>query len=112
MAIYTTTPNPEEILRSEVKEDLLDLQGLVLRYQDLETRFKAVPKLKTAPDQETLDYFNNAVFLERKSLLADLLKEADLLYQDLRSIYQAGILPVKYLDEYLKLENFVLNANN
>lgn len=99
---------PEEIIKSETTEIKFDLSSLVNRYLDLEKKFQEIPKLKTVPDQTTLDFYNDFILHERKARISSLKFTASELFIDLKQIKETGLLPDKYMEIYKRLEKFVL----
>lgn len=107
MIEYFTTDNENIIEKVDTDSVNIDLSSLIDRYLALKSEFQALPEEKITPDQETLDFWNEKIILE-KVILEDRIKnEARILYRDVKPIFDAGLLPEKYEDEYLQLENFI-----
>jgi len=98
---YEATAN-EDIVRAVNSTDI-DLSALVAEYITLRDAWFNRPQTKTVPDQETLIHWNEFIELEN----ADLETNIRSLYLRLKPIYEAGLLPSKYEDEYQQLETFV-----
>lgn len=89
--------------------DPVDLAPLITEYLDIKQTLLTRPNIKTAPDQETLDFYNEAVRTERDRILAAVLIRARGLYEILKPINDQGILPAEYLDGFNELEAFINN---
>ena len=100
-------PTPDEDIVKKVTETLIDLSVYIERYKGLKKEYQAIPDLKTTPDQETLDFFNQEREIENQSLEQGIRVSAEVLYNDLTPIVDAGLLPAKYQDEYDELEQFI-----
>ena len=101
---YEATAN-EDIVKKVDSQDI-DLSALVQEYVTLKDEYQSRPQTKSTPDQETLDFYNDFVNTE----LGDLFSRISALFSKIKPIYEAGLLPSKYEDEYLQLESFV-NGN-
>lgn len=99
---YEATTN-EDIVRRVDSTDI-DLAALVQEYLTLKDMYFNRPQAKTVPDQETLDHWNEYIDIENQ----DLENNIRALYYNIKPIYDAGLLPTKYHDEYNQLETFVL----
>jgi hypothetical protein len=98
---YEATANEDVVIQTNDRE--VDLSALVDEYLTLKTEYQDRPQVKTVPDQETLNYYNAFIVLEN----VDLETRITVLFYRLKPIYEAGLLPSKYNDEYQQLENFV-----
>jgi hypothetical protein len=98
---YEATVN-EDIVK-QVTDKEIDLSVLVAEYITLRTAWFNRPQPKTTPDQETLNFWNAEIEIENAGLMG----EITALYYRLKPIYEAGLLPSKYEDEYQQLESFV-----
>jgi len=104
MAEYTGTADPNEVNKSTTNTTTLIISNGVDKYLELEDRWTNRIRAKTVPDQETLDYWNES-FVEDEE--AAIRAEAQVLYDELWPIYQAGLLPPQYEDELLRLKLFL-----
>ena len=107
MADYYPTVNPDVVEKRETESTNVDLQQYIDRYLSLEQEWQDRPKLKTVPDQETLDFWNNNIGNLRLVEEANIMIEAGRLYDELLPIYELGLIPLKYNDELLRLKNFL-----
>lgn len=99
---YEPTANEDIVM--EVSSESIDLSVLVSEYLRLRTLYLGRPQPKTVPDQETLDFYNAFITTEIQSLISDIIT----LYYRIKPIYEVGLLPSKYDDEYTKLQTFVI----
>lgn len=61
MPTYEKTSNPNIIKKTETVESEILLDKLREQIADLESQIASMPKVKTKPDQETLDYWNTFI---------------------------------------------------
>lgn len=107
MATYTPGDNEDDVIKTtEVAQDI-DLTVFIQKFKELEDALKALPKVKTAPDQETLDNWNTVVYGDGQIEKTQLDVQAVELYNEATAIKNAGLLPSKYDDEYQQLEDYV-----
>lgn len=104
---YQGTANEDVILDVNSKE--IDLTELISTYQSIKQDYKDLPKKKETPDQETLDHYNSMIDDLYLKGLTDIIVRADNLYQVLKLIRDAGLLPKKYDTKYLEFEDFLNN---
>ena len=62
---------------------------------------------KTIPDQETLFYWNAEQEDIYRGLVLEIKNRAFVLYNRIKPIYDAGLLPDRYHIRYLQLETYV-----
>ena len=105
MATYEPTADPDVVNKVETGE--IDLSVYVGKYIVLESQWLNRPKLKTEPDQETLNMYNKVISEELAGIEGSIRSEAQRLYEMLMPIYEAGLIPAKYNDELLRLQNFL-----
>lgn len=102
---YEATANEDIVNKIDVEP--IDLTTYVSAYLILEDRWTNRSQVKTTPDQETLDFWNDNIGGLRVSEEAAIRADAKILYNMLIPIYNAGLIPSKYNDELLRLKNFV-----
>ncbi len=104
MAEYSATGDPDVVDKTTTKTVTLTISNGVDKYLELEQRWLNRIQAKTVPDQETLDYYNES-FVDTEEEIIRI--EAQQLYNDMNPIYEAGLLPPQYEDEYFRLKNFL-----
>ena len=106
MAI-TYEENSDDGLVTKIQTSDIELQQLIDQYIALRDEYQALGDvLKTVPDQETLDLWNAIKGAENIQVEDNIKVGAQSLYQQVQPIYNAGLLPTRYHDEYLQLEQF------
>lgn len=85
----------------------VDLAMVIAEYQQLKSIYQTMPAFKDTPDQETLQFYNTDILLQREAVIGSLKAPATALYIKVKAIRDAGLLPAEYEDEYLQLETFV-----
>jgi len=98
---YTPTTNEDIILNISSKE--IDLSTLIQRYQNLKAELQELPSRKDIPDDETLEIYNqwvDGVIENTNSRIVDL-------YNRIKPIKDAGLLPSKYDSKYAQLEQYI-----
>jgi len=105
MATYEPTADPDVVNKVESKG--VDLSQYINTYLDLEQQWENRPQLKTVPDQETLDFWNEYRQSEIEITEDVIRMKARELYDDLIPIYEAGLIPGKYYDDLIRLQNFI-----
>jgi len=107
MATYIPGDTEYEVVKTTSSEIVLDLTVFINKFIELRDALLELPKIKTVPDQESMDYWNAAVYEEGQNYKAYTDKEAIELYQEVTAIKDAGLLPDKYNDEYQQLEGYI-----
>lgn len=102
---YEATAN-DDVVRKIDSTDI-DLTYYINEYLSIEQQWinRALPK--TEADQETLDFWNEHIGKLGIGEEATIREDAQRLYEVLLPIYQAGLIPIRYNDELLRLKNFV-----
>ena len=101
----------DKVIHQVISEETIDFNALTAEFTSLKDRLSDVPKLKETPDQETLKFWNQSIISIRKTAINNIKSEVVILYEKLKTIKDAGLLPEKYLNKYDTIENFV-NAIN
>ena len=109
MATYTATGNEDIVVKETIRQEDIDLSGYITEYQYLKNSLQNLPEFKTVADQETLDYWNDTFAPNYEIDKAQLDERTALLYSLISPIYDASLLPSKYNNEYVQLENYVNN---
>lgn len=106
---YNQGSDPDKIVKNTSRDEVLDLDVLSQKYDQIKSRLGDLPGEKKQPDQETLDVYNNHISQVRILEIHKIKSEAKLLYDDMIQIHQAGLLPPKY-DQLLVELNEVINS--
>jgi len=106
---YTAGSDEDHIIKWTETDQDLDLSNLIAEFIRLKGELQSLPKIKTVPDQDTLDFWNNYVLTEVVADKDRLDNEVIILYNEAKAIRDVGLLPSKYYDEYDQLENYVNN---
>lgn len=106
MAKYAQGQNEDKVIKTTEVDKTLDLTDFIRKFVKLKKALQELPVKKTEPDQETLDYW---VSLEHDIPKEALDNEVLALYNKLKPIKDAGLIPPKYDDEYQQLENYINN---
>jgi len=109
MATYKPGINKDCVVKTESVDQNLDLTVFIEEFKALKKELEELPVKKKDPDKETLDYWNERVCNDgqnRKLLIDD---RAIQLYDEIKFIKNARLLPSKYDDEYKQLENYINN---
>ena len=85
----------EDIVR-EINSKNVDLTVYIQRFLDYKTQLQVLPQIKTVPDTETLELYNIHAENEQSELNRQIVD----LYNDMKPIKDAGLLPSKYDYEY------------
>ena len=101
---YRETSDPYVVEKTAVSE--IELPQLIAEYISLKAEWDGRPVRKTAPDQETLDFFNAEFDQEDAAIRFNIKQGAIMLLAKVKPIYDAGLLPTEYNDEYALLETF------
>jgi hypothetical protein len=109
MATYTPGDNEDHVIKTITADQDLDLTVFIAKFKELESALKSLPKLKTTPDNETMEHWNETVYVDGQTDKDNLDSQAVELYNEATAIKNAGLLPSKYDDEYQQLENYVNN---
>ena len=106
MAEFISTPdNKVVVMRTDVE---LNLDDLVADYQSIKQAVVSLSRPnKTVPDQETLDFWNDAQDAIYYGEFHVLKVRAGALFVKVKAIRDAGLLPAEYEDEYQQLVNFI-----
>lgn len=107
MATYTPGATEDDVIKTTETDQDLDLTVFINKFLGLKGALLDLPKLKTIPDQESMDYWNSIVYEEGQTYKAIIDADAVELYLEVTAIKNAGLLPSKYDDEYHQLENYV-----
>jgi hypothetical protein len=107
MATYTPGIDEDQVIKTTSVDQALDLTVFIKKFQELKTELLALPKLKTVPDNESMNHWNGTVYEEGQTYKAIIDERAVELYNEATAIKNAGLLPSKYDDEYEQLENYV-----
>jgi hypothetical protein len=103
---YIPTADPTVVVKQEQSD--IDLAALTAQYLALRTEYLNLPDYqKTVPDQETLDFWNSEMDIQYSNARFEIKIGATNLLLKVQPIYEAGLLPVQYHDEYNTLVNFV-----
>ena len=105
--IYSGTTDPDIVNKGELTVTEIDLAVYVNRYLTLRNQYLSLPETKSTPDAETLAFYNAVITSQNEVETAWIKEQATELYIDLQPIYEAGLLPAEYEDEYQQLENFI-----
>jgi len=84
MIKYKKTDNPNIIKKIEIIENEIHLDKLEKEISELKAQLDNMPKPKTKPDQETLDYWNEMHIREDREELERQLKEKEGLLKQLK----------------------------
>jgi len=104
--IYEETSDDSVVLRIETID--VQLQALVDEYLSLKAEYMNLPDWKkTVPDMDTLYFWNSEQQLLHFDLVHEIKGRAAVLLSRITPIYDAGLLPDRYYDEYDQLINFV-----
>ena len=104
---YTAGIDEDHVVKTTETDSELDLSYFINQYTRIKSGIQSLPKVKTSPDQETLDHWNSVVVEDGNLQKGILNNQAKALYEVLKPIYNAGLIPSKYNDEYQQLENYV-----
>jgi DNA-binding transcriptional MerR regulator len=107
MSTYTPGDNEDHVIKTLSTDQDLDLTVFIDKFKSLERQLKDIPKVKTEPDQETLDHWIATAYVEGQDQKTTLDTQAVELYNEATAIKDAGLLPSKYDDEYQQLEDYV-----
>ena len=107
MSTYTPGDHEDHVIRTDIMDHDLDLTLYIQRFKTIKSGLQVIPREKTTPDQETLDHWNSTVYVDGQDAKERLDEDAVNLYNDLKPIKDAGLLPLKYDDEYQQLENYI-----
>ena len=102
---YRATSDPNVVERTAVME--YDLQDMIDTYIALKAEWDNRPVRKTVPDQETLDFWLTTFDQEDAYIRNNIKKGAQKLYDQVKPVYDAGLLPIAYDAQYFQLETFV-----
>jgi hypothetical protein len=103
---YIATADPTVVIKQDQAD--IDLTALIQQYQSLKQEYLSLPDYnKTIPDQETLDFWNTEMSIMWDSQAQVIKTAAAILLSKVQPIYDAGLLPVQYEDDYNLLVNFV-----
>ncbi len=86
MIQYKKTENPNVIKRIKIIEDEIYIDRLKLEIENLRKQLKYIPKPKTKPDQETLDFWNEMMPLTDVEHIERELKRKEELLEQLRKL--------------------------
>jgi hypothetical protein len=109
MATYTPGINEDSVIKTTEAAQSLDLTVFINKFVELKNLLQGVPGIKTIPDQESMDHWNETVYVEGQEQKINLDTQAVELYNEVTAIKNAGLLPSKYDDEYKQLENYINN---
>lgn len=107
MATYSPGTNEDHVIKTESVGHDLDLTIYIQSFKRIKSTLQSIPQAKQKPDQETLNHWNATMYeegQERKILLDE---QAVQLYNDVKPIKDAGLLPLKYNNEYQQLKNYI-----
>lgn len=107
MANYSGTTNPDVVNKGVITVEEINLQEYVDKYLALKAQLLALPQLKSTPDAETLAYYNREIAYLIDTTTDNLRRSVEVLYNELKPIQDAGLLPSKYDDEMTQMENFI-----
>jgi hypothetical protein len=107
MAVYTPGTTEDDVIKTTAAQQNIDLTVFIAKFVDLKEALQALPKIKTEPDQETLDFWLAFAYQEGQDVKDGLDAQAVELYNEVTAIKNADLLPSKYDDEYQQLENYV-----
>ena len=84
---YRKTPDPNVFVKADTSESFVYLDELTSGIDDLQEQIDTLPKPKTKPDQETLDFYNAEIEMHgEKEMFEMQLKEKTDLLDTLKSI--------------------------
>lgn len=105
--VYSGTTDPDIVDKYETTTEEIDLSVYITEYLSIKNEYLALPELKTVPDAETLRAYNEQIG-DLINYETEILKiKATALYNQLQPIYDAGLLPAQYNDEYAQLVAFI-----
>jgi hypothetical protein len=107
MATYTPGDNEDHVIKSDLVSEDLDLTQFIAAFKQIKAALQEIPDEKTTPDQETLDYWTAVVYIPGQDDKKSLDDKAVELYNEVKPVKDAGLLPSKYDDEYQQLESYV-----
>ena len=108
MATYKPGIDENHVIKTVSSESELDLTVFIKAFIKLKNDLMNIPQIKTEPDEETLEYWNEFFVLpERERIKASIDSKAERLYGYLKAIKEADLLPSKYDNEYKQLENYI-----
>jgi len=108
MATYTSGIDEDHVIKTISSDNDIDLTAFINKFKKLKEDLQNTPKIKTAPDEETLEYWNEFfVHQDAQQIKAFIDSRVKALYGDLKPIKDAGLLPSKYDDEYQQLKNYI-----
>lgn len=109
MATYKPGTNEDHVIKTESVGHDLDLTIYIKKFKNIRNALLAIPGKKLTPDQETLDHWMETVYLDGQEEKERLNQEAVLLYELLKPIKEAGLLPIKYNSQYNQLKTYIEN---
>ena len=109
MATYTPGATEDQVIRTTSVDQDLDLTVLMKKFTSLKGHLQGLPVLKTVPDQESIEHWNETVYIEGQERKVTINQQAVILYNEATAIKNAGLLPSKYDDEYQQLEDYTNN---
>ena len=101
---YLPTADDGEVIKRT--DATITLQQLIDTYVSLKNEWDNRPTRKTVPDIEAMDMWNGEFDREDATIRNNIKVGAYSLYLKIKPIYEGGLLPARYTDEYLKLETF------
>lgn len=107
MAEYIPGETEDDVIKLTGQD--IDLTQLTVKFNYIKSGLQNLEDHKTVADQETLDYYNQGVDDRNTDEKARLDNQAVDLYNEAKAIKDAGLLPLKYHDEFERLENYVLS---
>lgn len=107
MSTYTPGDNEDHVVKTTETDHDLDLTIYIKRFKQIKSGLQAIPGAKTTPDQETLDHWMSTVYVDGQEDKERLDEQSVKLYDEMKPIKDAGLLPSKYDDEYQQLESYV-----
>jgi hypothetical protein len=96
MAEYTPGPYEDKVIKTTEEEKTLDLTVFIAKFVRLRDALQEIPKIKTEPDQETLDFWLAFAYQEGQDTKDGLDAQAVELYNEITAIKNADLLPSKY----------------
>ena len=107
MATYTPGIDEDQVIKTIETDHYLDLAIYIKKFKNIKSGLQSIPDIKTIPDQETLDHWLATMYEDGQADKERLDAQAVKVYNQIKPIKDAGLLPSKYDNEYQQLENYV-----
>lgn len=106
MSEYLSTADDGIVVKRD--DATIELQQLIDQYISLKQELQNLPDwTKTVPDAETLQFWNTEQEMINSQHVDQIKFAAIDLYGKVKPIYDSGLLPTRFHDEYFQLENYI-----